>query len=99
MRDAPWGRAMRHVAECDPGRGLSETAPRKTRRDPHEARRLQRQPWMSRATATRPEPPADPGTTRTGAPSRRFRILVAEDDVAMRCVVADALRDDGHDVV
>ena len=30
---------------------------------------------------------------------RPFRVLVAEDDVEMRRVVADALRDDGYDVV
>jgi CheY-like chemotaxis protein len=31
--------------------------------------------------------------------SRPFRILVAEDDPEMRCVVADTLREDGYDVV
>ena len=31
--------------------------------------------------------------------SRPFRILVAEDDAEMRCVVADTLREDGYDVV
>jgi CheY-like chemotaxis protein len=31
--------------------------------------------------------------------TRPFRILVAEDDFEMRRVVADALRDDGHEVV
>jgi len=31
--------------------------------------------------------------------SRPFRILVAEDDAAMRSVVADTLREDGYDVV
>jgi CheY-like chemotaxis protein len=31
--------------------------------------------------------------------SRQFRVLVAEDDVQMRGIVADALRDDGYDVV
>jgi CheY-like chemotaxis protein len=30
---------------------------------------------------------------------RPFRVLVAEDDVEMRRVVADALREDGYDVV
>lgn len=30
---------------------------------------------------------------------RPFRILVAEDDVEMRRVVVEALRDDGHDVI
>jgi CheY-like chemotaxis protein len=30
---------------------------------------------------------------------RPFRVLVAEDDVEMRRVVVDALRDDGYDVV
>jgi CheY-like chemotaxis protein len=30
---------------------------------------------------------------------RPFRILVAEDDVEMRDIVVEALRDDGHDVI
>jgi two-component system response regulator AtoC len=50
-------------------------------------------------TAASLEGSTDSQTTRTGYPPRRFRILVAEDDVEMRRLVAGALRDDGHDVV
>ena len=56
-----------------------------------------------------PETPSSPETTespwRAGARSlvepraRPFRVLVAEDDVEMRRLVADTLREDGHEVV
>jgi two-component system, response regulator, stage 0 sporulation protein F len=47
------------------------------------------------ADAARTSNAGSPAELRTGP----FRILVAEDDVEMRRVVADALRDDGYEVV
>ncbi len=50
-------------------------------------------------TATSLEESADSRTSRTGDLPHRFRILLAEDDVEMRRLVASALRDEGHNVV
>jgi two-component system, cell cycle response regulator CpdR len=44
-------------------------------------------------------PGASIGSRATTARTHAFRILVAEDDVEMRHLVTDALREDGYDVV
>jgi CheY-like chemotaxis protein len=55
------------------------------------------------AEVTAAEPKDAARTSNAGNPAglrtRPFRILLAEDDVEMRRVVADALRDDGYEVV
>jgi CheY-like chemotaxis protein len=60
---------------------------------------------VGRFVTLRDGPQTDTSALRAGA-SRRveshpgpFRILLAEDDDEMRCVLADALRRDGYDVV
>ncbi len=52
------------------------------------------------AIAEPPEPAwRKAARTFVGPDTRPFRILVAEDDVEMRRVVSDTLRDDGYDIV